>query len=103
MASRNERKRRAKARCEELKLAVADALAKEEVRQYNLANPVPNLSQMKRSVRDISGKVSRGKVISVLPSEVKRKLTFDPVQGRMIERSIRPSGLKTPRRTIKVK
>lgn len=111
MASRNERKRRAKARDAELKLAVEQAfqVEREKERAFNVAraNYVAR-SQDAHNERHLayhapavsrSGKIVSGKFVSVqaLKEPVKRKLVLNKVTGKMIERSIRPSGLKTPR------
>lgn len=109
MASRNERKRRAKARCAALRKAVNEAFAIDAAKRVVQAPKhdvfdVANALRGHRAPAERLGSISRGQFIPAKPvlTEVKRKLIHDKSQGRMIERAIRPSGLKTPRRTLKV-
>ena len=104
MASRNERKRRAKARHAELTLAVEQAFKDEKKRQEYIMPrsdifDIPKLLRGHREPQMRMGSIVKGKFVSKQASEpAKRKLTLNPVTGKMIERPIRPSGLKTPRK-----
>lgn len=105
MASRNERKRRAKARDAELKLAVEQAFQEERERKQafdraraDYVSKIQDAMRFHRNPSDHRGKVIGGKFVPAQAKEpVKRKLTLNKLTGKMVERSIRPSGLKTPR------
>ena len=111
MASRNERKRRAKATraviltaVEQLKELQEQAF-KDEKKRQEFVMPrsdifdIPKLLRGHREPQMRMGSIVKGRFVSKQASEpAKRKLTLNPVTGKMIERPIRPSGLKTPRK-----
>jgi len=96
MASRNERKRAAKAREQELRLAVEQAFAKEaqDKRDWTdacaryISRTQDALSSFRhRNPSQKTGQVIKGKLVSkslALPAP--RKLSFSQEQGKMIER-----------------
>ena len=90
MASRNERKRRAKARHAELKAAVEQAFASQKVEIIAPRQDVFDVPQALRGHRapqERLGTVVRGRFQAATPKEpAKRTLVFDKAQGRMIER-----------------
>ena len=90
MASRNERKRRAKARHAELKAAVEQAFASQKVEIIAPRQDVFDVPQALRGYRapqERNGSVIRGKFVAAMPKEpAKRTLVFDKSQKRMIER-----------------
>ncbi len=97
MASRNERKRRAKAREAELRLAVEQALEVERKRkrEFNQARTeyvakTQDALRFHRNPSDKRGKIVGGKFVATLmPEPVKRKLVLNKTSGKMIERRIR--------------
>ena len=87
MATRNERKRRAKDRA----IAIAEALAPKPV-EVILWRPrqdvfdVPQAIRGHREPREHIGSIVKGKLVSSqLREPAKRDLTFHPIQGRMVE------------------
>lgn len=103
MASRNERKRAAKAREQKLRLAVEQAFALAS-KKVEIVQPrqdvydIPNAIRGHREPRERLGMVTRGKFMAMQPkAEAKRKLVYSNQQGKAIERAIRPSGSTKPR------
>lgn len=93
MASRNERKRRAKARHAELKAAVEQAFKQAEKPAIEYVGPrhdvfdAPRLLQGYRTPQERLGTVSGGRFIAAKVKEpAKRALVFDNSQGKLIER-----------------
>ena len=95
MASRNERKRLAKARAAELKVAVEQAFAVEQEKKRVIdavkASYVAKTQDALRFHRNPSnraGKVVQGKFVPALASKEpeKRKLVLNKLTGKMIER-----------------
>ena len=87
MATRNERKRKAKERA----LAIAEAL-KPKPTTIEVWRPrqdlfdIPKAIRGHREPREHLGSVVKGKLVSALPKEpAKRDLVFHPIQGRMVE------------------
>ena len=94
MASRNERKKRAKARNAELRQAVTDALALEAAKKRadkqaraDYAARVQDALRFHRNPSNKAGKVIGGKFVPIQTKEpAKRKLTLNAQTGKMIER-----------------
>lgn len=95
MASRNERKRRAKARHAELQGAVAAAFAKEHERKREVDSAkasyiarTQDALRWHRDPRQRLGKIQDGKFVSApcAPEPPKRKLVENPFTGKLIER-----------------
>lgn len=95
MASRNERKRAAKARKLELLAAVesAFALEKSKLPRIEVISPkrdvydVPNAIRTHRPAMERFGVVVKGKFqAKALPEPAKRKLELNRLTGKMIER-----------------
>jgi len=94
MASRNERKRRAKARAAELKLAVEQAfqVESEKKRAFDTARDAyvartQDALRFHRNPSNRAGKVVQGKFCAIPAKEPeKRKLTLNRQTGKMIER-----------------
>lgn len=94
MASRNERKRRAKARDGELKAAVEQAfqVEREKKRAFNEARAnyvakTQDAMRFHRNPSDRRGKIVGGKFVPLLAKEPeKRKLVLNTITGKMIER-----------------
>lgn len=93
MASRNERKRAAKAREQQLRLAVAEAFKQAEKPAIEYVGPrhdvfdAPRLLQGYRTPQERLGTISGGKFIAAKVKEpAKRALVFDKSQGKLIER-----------------
>ena len=94
MASRNERKRLAKARSEELRLAVEQAfkVQQEKDRAFfdaraDYVSKTQDALRFHRNPSNLRGKVQGGKFVSVQAVEPKpRKLTLNPLTGKLIEK-----------------
>lgn len=94
MASRNERKRRAKARDAELKAAVEQAfqIEREKERAFNEARAdyvarTQDALRFHRNPSDRRGKVIGGKFVPTQANEPeKRNLVLNTLTGKMIER-----------------
>lgn len=106
MATRNERKRLAKARHAELLVAVSDAFKAVNIpviviKPRSDVFDIPNLLQGRREPRERIGMVQCGKFMAKPMPEYKRMLTLCKDTGNMIEKAKIPSGLS--KRTIRHK
>lgn len=94
MASRNERKRLAKARSQELRLAVEQAfkVQQDKERAFSLARSdyvakTQDALRFHRNPSNLRGRVQGGKFVSVQVQEPRpRKLSLNPLTGKMIEK-----------------